>query len=303
MSLFNDISQNLLSEQSSLGGVNFLSSRSLIDAGLDAVSGGVAEALGGSQLSSALGMMASNQLSRATQGYLDANTLNSIDSGLGIANDLLNGQFSSAGLRLLGSGLFNDLIPGLSGILAQARYLNTATPMFGGITPLQAKQIIGELNSIDFAHKNLFLIEVSSALYGDVSRRFNMYCTEANYSAQAITGEKRRIGGAQIDSVNSADATEINLTTFDDKTGFIKEWFKAHAAACVHKDGTVGVPADYAITFKLLHAYITQETNYNGYQDIGMFRPANIDTSLSRREDGLEELTMSFSQLDTFMSV
>ena len=94
---------------------------------------------------------------------------------------------------------------------------------------------------------------------------------------------------------------ELRLTTIDDQQGTLKRWFAAHHGAAAPRDGTVGVPDSYAITIKVVHAFITRGSNRGGYEDIGMFRPANMALSLSRREDGLEEVQMSFSQLDTFM--
>lgn len=296
MSLFNNISQSLHARQALGRDANSV---------LGELSGGIQGALGGGSFGAAIGAIASNQASTAIGGFADRaigpKTLGIIDTGANILNDVAGGNFDSAGLRLLDSGLLTQFIPGIGNIVAQARYLNTATPVFGGISPNKAKQMIEEMQGLDYAKKNLFLLEVSSPLTGGVvDNAFNLFCTEASYSAQTITGEKRRVGGAHIDAVNSSDPVEMRLTTLDDKAGSIKRWFSSHSAATVHRDGTVGVPADYFIKIKIVHAFITQETNYNGYEDVGLYRAGSIETNLSRREDGLEEITMSFVQLDTY---
>lgn len=236
---------------------------------------------------------ATNSISPEIAGY--------IGLGAGGIGDILNGDLDGLGVRLLDSGLVNKFIPGIQGIIAQARYWHTPTPLFGGISPYEAKNICRSMQDIDFGKKNLFLVEVSSALYGGISKRFNMFITELDYSPQTITGEKRKVGAATIDSVNASEPVELRMTTMDDKSGFIKGWFKDHAFMAASNNGTVGVPGKYAIKIKILHGYITRASNHGGYEDIGFFRPGNIDVSLSRRDDALEEVSMTFSQLDTFI--
>jgi hypothetical protein len=221
--------------------------------------------------------------------------------GLGIAGDLMGGDFDNAGLRLLDSGLLRDLLPGMDGVASQVKYWGTSTPLFGGITPAEAKRLHEEIMATRFAKKNLFLIEVSSELMGDVSNRFNLFATDISYSPITIAGEKRRIGSASQDTVQGSDPVEMRITTKDDQAGTIRRWFSAHSAKVAGTDGTVGVPAEYAIKIKIVHAYISRESNRGGYEDIGLFRPANIEVDLSRRDDNLEEIQMSFTQLDTFM--
>ena len=63
----------------------------------------------------------------------------------------------------------------------------------------------------------------------------------------------------------------------------------------------MGTPAQYAIKIRVVHSFVTTGSNRGGYEDIGLFRPSSLDVSLSRREDGLQEMQMTFSQLDTFM--
>jgi hypothetical protein len=90
------------------------------------------------------------------------------------------------------------------------------------------------------------------------------------------------------------------MTTLDDEEGTVKKWFTAQSAATVHQDGTVGVPFEYAIEIDVLHAFV--KDNDTGYRDKGIYRPANMDVSLSRSDKGLAELTLTFNQLDTFIT-
>ncbi len=237
----------------------------------------------------------------ALDRHLPAQARRAVSTGLDVAGDLMDGNWESAGRRLFDSGLLDSLVPGMGGLAAQTRYWGTPTPLFGGISPSEAKRIYEEFRNVELAKKNLFLIEVSSRLYGDFSRRFNLFTTEVDYAPLILSGEKRRVGAANVDAVQSSEAVELRITTLDDKEGSIKTWYAAHHAAAAARDGTVGVPGLYAIRFRIVHAFITQGSNQNGYEDIGWFRPANLETALSRREDGLEEVQMTFSQVDTFM--
>jgi hypothetical protein len=295
MSLYTDI-VNSLSRQSLSGALGDAASSAL---------GGINDALGGSTFGSAIGNIGASMARNAAIGlvnkYIPAHLQRVVNAGTGAVGDILNGDFSNAGLRLFDSGLLREFLPGMDGVAAQARYFGTPTPLFGGISPAEARQIYQEMRSHALCRKNLFLIEVSSRLTHDASGRFNLFATELDYAPFTTTGEKRKIGAAHADIVNSADPVELRLTTMDDQSGFIKSWFKEHSMAAASKDGTVGVPDSYAINIKIVHGFITRGSNFGGYEDVGFFRPANIDINLSRREDAMQELTLTFVQLDTFI--
>ena len=203
------------------------------------------------------------------------------------------------GVNLGGLGL------GLSGL----RFTNTKTPMYGGISPADAKRIYQQSVDLDLVKKNLFVFEVSSQLSGDISEKFNLLAIECSYAPTTVTAEQTKIGSATLDRVHTPEPVALSITVLDEKDDFIKSWFNKHAQAAVNSDGTVGVPNDYAIKIKIVHGVIVNAGNGgngsyqdSGYQDSGFFRPTNMDISLSRREDGLQELTLTFAQLDTFMT-
>lgn len=299
MSLYNNIADSL-SSNGLIGSIN-----AGVKSTLGGVAGAAASALGGGKLAqTAANMgqsMASNAAMNLVNKYVPLKVQGALNTGAGAVGDLLNGDWNSAGVRLLDSGLLNDLLPGMGGVASQTRYWGAATPLFGGISPNEAKGIYDEMRGQRLGKKNLWLIEVSSRLQGDASQRFNLFATEIEYEPFNLTSEKRRAGGAVVDSVQGAEAVELRLTTMDDQSGTLKKWFAAHHGVAAARDGTVGVPDTYAITIKIVHSFITRSSNRGGYEDIGLFRPANLALSLSRREDGLQELQMSFSQLDTFM--
>ena len=222
-----------------------------------------------------------------------------IDKGLGAAANLANGNFQALGLQAL------SFLPGG----ANAAYMATPTPLFGGISPQEALQIYEQMQAIPRSHKNLWLLQVKSNLMGDITDTINMFASEVEYAPFTVEGDKLKIASAVMDRVEGCTATEMQITCTDDAMGTVKQWFQAHAAACVHQDGTVGVPADYAILISIYHNLITEDSiNYaeaagsTPFKNIGWFRTANVSLGLSRREQGLEELQMTFTQLDTFIS-
>lgn len=299
MSLYNNVAESL-SASGLLGSI-----KSGISSAVGGVSSSVSSALGGGKLATAVTKYGANMANTAAQNminkHISPQMAKMINTGGGMLGDVLSGDFEGAAVRLLDSGLLSKYFPGLGGIASQAAYWGTPTPLMGGISPSEAKRIHDESRATEFARKNLFLIEIDSPLQGDVSSRFNLFVTDVEYTPMILSGDKRKIGAAHTDAVNSSDPIELRITTLDDKSGFIKRWFMAHAGAAVARDGTVGTPASYAVGVKIVHAFITSESNQGGYEDVGLFRPANIDISLSRREDGLQEVQMTFTQLDTFM--
>lgn len=186
---------------------------------------------------------------------------------------------------------------------SQAQFNATPNPLLGGITPFEARMMSEDLASRELSRKNLFLLEVTSKLLGtSVNDTFNLFATSVEYSPYTLSGEKRRIGGGFNDTLQAGEAVEMRITTLDDKNGSIKKFFSAHAQKAISTDGTINTPSKYAIGIKVIHSVITQNSNYGSYEQIGWYRPANIEHSLSRGEQGMEEVTMTFSQLDNFMS-
>jgi hypothetical protein len=219
------------------------------------------------------------------------------DKVLGIANTIKNAASGKPGDI---AGLLRFL-PGER--IANVRFLNSISPLWGGITALQAKRIYKEAQYAGHVKKNLFLLKVSSKLGGGdtAAKAFNLFATDIEYSPFIISGEKTKVGGAVLDRAEGCEPTELTITTFDDQKGTLKNWFSAHHAAIAHKDGTLGVPETYAVTIEICHGIIMEDLK-PAWSDIGLFRPSNLNVSLSRREDALEELQMTFSQMDTFRS-
>lgn len=301
MGLYNNVADSL----SGLGlGGNFLGSvDGAIRSGAEKAGAYAGTALGGGKLATAAAKagtsmgasIASNKMNSAVPAHLR----NAINTGAMAGGQLLNGDWEGAALSVLESGEVDKVLGNvLGGQASQGRYWARASQLYGGITPTEARRIYGDAISARRAKKNLFLLKVGSALSGDFSQTFNLFCTDIDLNPMNITGEKRRVGSAMVDCVQSSEAVELRITTMDDRSGTLKRWFEDHAAAVASRDGTVGVPADYAITFTIQHAFVGDA---RGFEGKGLYRAASYEVGLSRREDALEEIQMTFTQLDTFM--
>jgi hypothetical protein len=256
----------------------------------DSVASSIGQSIGGN-----LGAMAGSIMGQAASKYVPSSVTRAVNAAGNIGGKLLSGDLIGAGMGVLNSGVLGDL-GGFAGIAKQAAFWGGDTPMFANVSPAQAKAIFKESVNTTFAQKNWFVLEVSSPLYGDISQRFNLFASDVEYSPTTVTAEKRKLGGTTVDSVQSSEPVELTITTLDNDAGFLKNWFNAHAHEAVHTDGTIGYPADYAVSIKVVHGY-----PFGDYEDIGLFRPQSMAISLSRKEDAMQELTMTFSQLDTFM--
>lgn len=303
MGLYNNVADSLAGLA---GGGNFLGKvDAAIKDGASALGGYASSALGGGKLAKAVTGAAANMgagaLSSKINSHIPASMRNAINAGAKAGGQLLEGDWQGAVLTGIESGEIDRLIGGVvGGAASQGRYWSGANRLYGGITPRDARQLAATVIATRRAKRNLFLIEVGSPLAGDFSETFNLFCTDVEITPMNVTGDKRRVGGAQIDSPQSSEAVELRITTLDDQQGSLKRWFEEHAAAVAARDGTFGVPASYAITITLRHAFVGDAARA-GFSSAGLYRAVSYDNSLSRREDALEEIQMTFTQLDTFM--
>lgn len=203
----------------------------------------------------------------------------------------------------------------LSGIATQLYFQNTPTPLFGGISPSDAKQIYSAFAALQLAKKNLFLVEISDmnpisaafttgagALYVPGNRAFNLFVTDIEYAAATISGDKRVIGSGSMDSAGGFVPVEMRMTAVDDIIGTIKTYMRYKCSLVTNPDGTVGVPANYLVKVRVLHSFITDSSNAGGYEDNFIMRPVSVSAPLSRREDAVQEVQLAFTQFDTFIS-
>jgi hypothetical protein len=197
-------------------------------------------------------------------------------------------------------GMTGFLTGALAGALGKNRLL-------GGITLKEAARIHAEVQSTNYAKKNLWYLEIGDwnpeGGFEDISHTFNMFATDVAYTPWTISSEGKAIGMGAIDVINGSERIEMRITTYDDTSGTIKRWFNGKCNAVAHPDGTLGLPVDYLVTINVVHS-ATDEIGgalFGSYKETYVMRPSSVEFELSRSEDGLQQLQMTFSQFDTFM--
>lgn len=211
----------------------------------------------------------------------------------------------------INSGVFTSRLPWLSGVASSGRFEATDSRAMGGVTPVLAKRIVQETLETNFGRRNLFMFDISS---GDTEvssaggySRLNLFVLEASYGVNAITAEAHKVGGSTLDQPTGTDPMELRLTTLDDETGYVKQWFEDLRSRVARRDGTFGVPSDYLVRMRLLHAFVTDEAaakwlragTDTTWSMEAWFRPVSMELDLSRRDQSLEEITLTFHQYDT----
>lgn len=183
----------------------------------------------------------------------------------------------------------------------------TPAPVWGGVTGEEYFELFKASASTTKSWKNLFWVDIeeltpSKAAPAGVGKLWNMLATDVSFAPVTMPGDMTAVGSANIDHLNGAERVEIRLTTMDTADGAIKRWFLAKADQAAHRDGTFGLPVEYLVMLRLTHMAPTNEgSDAKRFRHAYLVRPSNMDTELSRRDPGMEELQLAFTQFDTFM--
>ncbi|WP_186083665.1 hypothetical protein [Burkholderia gladioli] len=232
-------------------------------------------------------------------------------SAASAVNKALHGDYLGAALdglkkTALGSKI-NSILNG--SLISELLFNSTHNPLFGGVTVADARAICEEVQATQYAKRNLYFIEIVD-FYPDLggslgleSSLFNLFATHVSIGPMGVVGDAINIGSAVVDSLHAGERLEIRLTTLDDAAGSIKKWWQTRQRLTAKPDGTFGVPADYLLQVRILHAAINDDvmTRYGGYEQVYVMRCGTMETDLSRSEDALQEIQLSFVQFDTFM--
>jgi hypothetical protein len=215
---------------------------------------------------------------------------------------------------------------------------NEKLALMGGISLARAKEIMLQSAGTSYAKKNLFYVSVanvsplslpfetvSALTSGDFfsvdtlanmasmavsylnwgSFDFNLFATEVSYSPVTLNGSTMHAGGAAFNILESREPVEMRITTLDDSVGSLKNWFRKKSNVMVLPGGALGLPISYLLKIRVTHSFIEDDADGAGdaYYDEFIMRPVSLDTDLSRREDGLQELHMTFTQFDNFTTM
>lgn len=187
-------------------------------------------------------------------------------------------------------------------------------PLLGNLTPRQVMEIQAKVAAARPSRKNLFYIRISDPSMNAMGPAasfglFDLLALDVSYSSATVVGDKVPIGSAVLDKVTGIEAVEIQVTTIDDETGSLKRWFDYKVRQIANGDGTFNVPSSYAFEMEIAHSVpdphgttpdFSDEEKARIYSDKYRVRAVSIQHELSRRDQALQELQMTFTQVDTW---
>jgi outer membrane lipoprotein SlyB len=217
-------------------------------------------------------------------------------------------KFQGAAARALRGDISGAISSGITGFIAGAAAKKLGkNKLLGGITIGEARRIASEIQSVSYAKKNLWYLELGDGAavdgFEDIAHTFNLFATDVSFTPWTIQSEAKDIGMGVMDIVTGSERTELRITTYDDTVGTIKSWFDAKCASVSRPDGTIGLPVEYLVKITIIQSATDAIGGalFGSYKQTFVMRPTSIEVELSRSEDALQQLQMTFSQFDTFM--
>ena len=212
-------------------------------------------------------------------------------------------------------------------------------PLLGGYSRKEVQKLTNKAIRTAYAKNNLFLVrltdphyptrtgEVKVFPYGfDASQQpekiWDLFAMGVSYNPIAITGDAIKLGLLHGDAIQQSERVEIRMTFFDNSIGTIKRYLLAKKKQMINADGTGNVPDSYGFFIQIIHLDQTVGATEIGFAEhkkrIGVFdeekliegsyikhkyfvRVASLDVDLNKREDSLQELQVTFTEIDPFM--
>lgn len=168
------------------------------------------------------------------------------------------------------------------------------------LTPIEIERLLAAYSGVKWASQCDYVVQVWQRRSGGlIAPLFSALVMSANYPVGSISGSTINVGGLQVATVEGRDNAEISIDSYDYANGDIKRWFEGKVNEVVKPNGLMGLPANYAIMIRIIHGIRQDKQNYSR---LFMCRPASMNASLSTEGTDLERLSMTFAQLDPFMS-
>lgn len=235
------------------------------------------------------------------------------NAAIGLATHEVSKRISSAAQNWaydVDQKIENGARKGLSGLGLNAfdnqRQKHDALLFAGGLSLVDMKQIIDEVQADTLARKNFYVLQINDRsgqgpVEGADGNRslFNLFTTQLSVNAFDIGGETIQIGSGELDVVNTSARSELNLTVLDTADGIIKDWATRKASYTAPSNGTVMPPYYYLFDVRIV--YGTNVAYKQFYDQVYTMRVASMQNDVSRSEQGLEEVPLRFVQSDTFM--
>jgi len=193
---------------------------------------------------------------------------------------------------------------GINGTLLPGQAVDGPSELIGGLTLAKVRELHETQSQTEWSKKNLWMLRIRN-LQGGSPLDINMFAIDVSYNSYTVQGEAVLVGSGSFDNATNSERVELRVTTMDNAYGEVKRWFKERHDMMCHADGTFGLPVEYLFRVDILHAYCDEsvENAQNGFVDTFIMRPGAMDFDLSRREDAMQEIQMTFVQWDTFAAL
>lgn len=182
---------------------------------------------------------------------------------------------------------------------------HNALPYMGNLSIWDVWQNYKLMNVDNLSRKNFFVLEINDrsnsapTSNGHKHSQFNLLCTSLSFNSFDIQGEAVQIGAVELDKPSANAKTTMTVTVYDDTVGTIKRWAERKALMIAASDGTFMPPAHYVFEVRVVFGSNIADSAF--YEQIYLMRVQTMPHELSRTEQGLEELQLTFTQADTFM--
>lgn len=219
-------------------------------------------------------------------------------------------QKASPGLIKAAQQIFQsaDLLQTIFG----ERFEDKPNPLMGHMTPRQVMELQQRIREMGPARRNLFYVQITDGNVPRTSYENQATATDAlkllaldvSYNGRTVAAEKVSIGSGLLDRPTGSESVELSITTMDDEAGSLKRWFEGKLAQVVRPDCTFGVPSDYQVDIEIVHGIASSEISpkfvARAYRSMLTMRPVGIQHELSRRDQGPEEIQMTFTSVDSW---
>lgn len=212
-----------------------------------------------------------------------------IGAGIGETISGMVGSVASVGVAKIGQSLGG--LAGAAAYLGSSQIGGAIGKMAGSAVSSAVGKVLG--GGVSLPANSVGQIAVNS---------FDMLAMDVSYS-DGVTSDQQMIGGTFIDKVTGAAPVEFQITTMDDEAGSIKRWFEGKLMQIRHRDGTMGLPAEYVFTVEIVHAIASPDVpnEHLAYRKISRVRASTMQVDLSRRDQALSEIQLTFAEFDPYM--
>lgn len=273
---------------------------------------------------------------RGVIGQVGEGASNIASSGLGA---VLDNPIVKNGLNAVNQ--VQGLVSGVQGLISSARsfladpYQVVPNPLLGGYSRQEVRKLANRAASTYYAKNNLFLVRFGDKNYplrkpkgvtnnfenglpDEVRESWDLLAMGVSFTPIAITGDTVKLGMLQGDSIQQSERVEIRMTFFDNTIGTIKRYLSEKKKQMVNKDGTGNPPSSYVLDILIIHLDQSVGRTFIGGKAIGVYneddlvdgsytqhryqvRVSNLEIDLNKREDSLQELQVTFTEVDPFM--